>query len=146
MEAAGKTGGDGLCALVSWHDLGPGLGGLGAGLSAWAAYAGRVVVGAGVDGSRAKVRGLLPDPRVTVVVAGDRGRLGRVSTELAAAGLSARGRRLVLPGNCEVAGGLGGGVVGVLTGCAPGSADAGRRGTGCWTLWAVRSRMSGPGL
>ena len=64
--------------------------------------------------SRAKVRRLLSDPAVTVVVVGDRRRPGRVNTELAAAGLSARNRRLVLPGNSEVTGDLVGGTVEVV--------------------------------
>jgi putative resolvase len=55
-----------------------------------------------MNGSRAKVRSLLSDPAVTVVVAGQRDRLGRMNTELAEAALPAHSRRLVVPGYSEV--------------------------------------------
>jgi len=108
VEAAGKTEGAGLYARVSSHDQKPGLDGQVARLSAWAAEAGLPVVrveaevGSGMNGSRAKVRRLLPDPAVTVVVAGHRDRLGRVNTELAEAALSAHYRRLVVLDDSEV--------------------------------------------
>jgi putative resolvase len=79
-------------------------------LPAWAAEAGLPVVraeagvGSGVSGLRAKVRGLLLDPAVTVVAAGHRDRLGRVGTELAEAALSAHSRRLVVLDGSEVTG------------------------------------------
>jgi predicted site-specific integrase-resolvase len=57
-------------------------------------------------GLRAKVRWLLLGPAATVVVAGYRDRLGRVDTALAGAVLSARKRRLVVPGDSEVTGDL----------------------------------------
>jgi predicted site-specific integrase-resolvase len=53
-------------------------------------------------------------PAATVVMAGHRDRLGRVNTELAAAALSARNRRLVLPGDSEVTGDLVGGTAEVV--------------------------------
>ena len=68
-----------------------------------------------MNGLRAKVRGLLPDPALTVVVAGHRDRLGRVNTELVEAALSAHNRRLVVLDSCEVTGDWVCGVVGVLT-------------------------------
>ena len=52
---------------------------------------------------------------MTVVVAGQRDRFGRMNTELAADALSARNCRLVLPGNSEISGGLVIGMAGVLT-------------------------------
>ncbi len=59
-------------------------------------------VGSAVNGSRAKVRRLLSDPAVTVVVAGHRDRLERMNTELAEAALSAHNRRLVVLDDSEV--------------------------------------------
>jgi putative resolvase len=119
--AARKTGGAGLYARVSSHGQKSGLVGQVARLLAWAAVAGLPVVraeagvGSGMDGSRAKVRRLLWDPAVTVVVAGHRGRLGRVSTELAGAVLSAHNRRLVVLGSSEDTGDLVRGMAEVLT-------------------------------
>ena len=87
-EAARTAGAAGLYARVSSHDQKSDLDGQVARLSAWAAQAGLPVVrveaevGPGVNGSRAKVRGLLADPAVTVVVAEHRDRLGRMNTEL----------------------------------------------------------------
>jgi putative resolvase len=51
--------------------------------------------GSGMNGSRAKARRLLADPKVTAVVAGHRDRLGRMNTELAGSALAADGRRPV---------------------------------------------------
>lgn len=53
-------------------------------------------VGSGMNGSRSKVRRLLADPKVTVVMVEHRDRLGRMNTELVEAALSAHGRRLVV--------------------------------------------------
>ena len=120
-EAAPKAEGAGLYARVSWHDQRSGLDGQVGRLSGWAAEAGLPAVrveaeaGSGVDGSRAKVRRLRADPAVTVVVAGHRDRLGRVNTGLVEAALSARSRRLVVPGDSEVPGDLAGEMVKVLT-------------------------------
>jgi putative resolvase len=120
-EAARKAEGAGLYARVSSHGQKSDLGGQVARLSPWAADAGLPVVrveagvGSGVDGSRAKVRRLLSDPAVTVVVVEHRDRLGRVNTELAEAALSAYNRRLVVLEDCEVTGDLVGEVVEVLT-------------------------------
>lgn len=92
-----------------------------AGLSGWAAQAGGIVVrvetevGSGMNGARRKVRRLLADPRVTVVVVEDRDRLGRVNTELVEAALSAHGRRLVVLDCREVTDDLVGDMVEVLT-------------------------------
>ncbi len=120
-EAARKADGAGLYARVSSHDQKPGLDGQVARLSAWAAKAGLPVVraeaevGSGMNGSRAKVRRLLADPAVTVVVVEHRDRLGRMNTELVEAALSAHGRRLVVLDDSEVTDDLVRDMVEVLT-------------------------------
>ena len=111
----------GWYARVSSHDQKPVLGRRVARVTAWAAAAGGQVVrveaeaGSGVNGSRAKVRRLLADPAVTTVVAGHRGRPGRMITELAGSAVSAHGRRLVVPGDGEVGDDLVRDMAGVLT-------------------------------
>ena len=120
-EAAGKADGAGLYARVSSHDQKPDLDGQVARLSAWAAKAGLPVVrveaevGPGMNGSRAKVRRLLADPAVTVVVVEHRDRLGRMNTELVEAALSAHERRLVVLDDSEVTDDLVRDMVEVLT-------------------------------
>ncbi len=120
-EAARKTEGAGLYARVSSHGQKSGMDGQLARLSAWAAKAGLPVVrveaevGSGMNGSRAKVRRLLSDPAVTVVVAGHRDRLGRMNTELVEAALSAHNRRLVVLDSSQVTGDLVRDMVAVLT-------------------------------
>jgi putative resolvase len=102
------TGGVGLYARVSSHDQKGDLERQTARLSQWAAKAGhRVVrveseVGSGMNGSRAKVRRLLGDPKVTTVVVEHKDRLGRMNVELVEAALSAAGRRLVVLDEGEV--------------------------------------------
>jgi putative resolvase len=59
-------------------------------------------VGSGLNGSRAKVRRLLADPKVTAVVVEHRDRFGRVNTELTESALSAHGCRLVVLDDGEV--------------------------------------------
>ncbi|HEV2372633.1 MAG TPA: IS607 family transposase [Streptosporangiaceae bacterium] len=119
--AARKADGAGLYARVSSREQKSDLDGQVARLSAWAAKAGLPVVrveaevGSGMDGSRAKVRRLLADPAVTVVVAEHRDRLGRVNTELVEAALSAHGRRLVVLDDSEVTDDLVPDMVEVLT-------------------------------
>jgi putative resolvase len=109
--AVRKTEGAGLLARVSSHDRKPGLGGQVARLAAGSAKAGLPVVrveaeaGSGMSGSRVKVRRLLAELAVTVVVVGHRDRLGRVNTELVEAALAAHSRRLVVLDDCEVTGG-----------------------------------------
>lgn len=56
----------------------------------------------GMNGARTKVRRLLSDPEVTVVVVEHRDRLGRMNTELVEAALSASGRRLIVLDDGEV--------------------------------------------
>jgi putative resolvase len=119
--SARKAESAGLYARVSSHDQKSGLDGQVARLSAWAAEAGLPVVrveaevGSGVNGSRAKVRRLLADPAVTVVVVEHRDRLGRMNTELVEAALSAHDRRLVVLDDSEVTGDVVGDMVEVLT-------------------------------
>lgn len=111
----------GLYARVSSHDQKSDLDRQVARLSGWAAQAGgRVVrveaeVGSGMNGSRSKVRRLLADPKVTVVVVEHRDRLGRMNTELVEAALSANGRRLVVLDSGEVTDDLERDMVEVLT-------------------------------
>jgi putative resolvase len=98
----------GLYARVSSHAEKPDLDRQVARLTAWAADAGGQVVrveaevGSGMNGSRAKVRRLLADPKVTTVVVEHLDRLGRMNTELVESALSAQGRRLVVLDDGEV--------------------------------------------
>jgi putative resolvase len=98
----------GLYARVSSHDEKSDLDRQVARLRGWAAEAGGTVVrveaevGSGMNGSRAKVRRLLADPRVTAVVVEHRDRLGRMNTELVESALAAHGRRLVVLDDGEV--------------------------------------------
>ena len=98
----------GLYARVSSHDQKSDLDRQLTRLSGWAAEAGGQVVrveaeiGSGMNGSRSKVRRLLADPNVTVVVVEHRDRLGRMNTELVEAALAAHGRRLVVLDDGEV--------------------------------------------
>jgi putative resolvase len=98
----------GLYARVSSHDQKSDLDRQVARLTGWAAEAGGTVVrveaevGSGMNGSRAKVRRLLADPRVTTVVVEHRDRLGRMNTELVESALAAHGRRLVVLDDGEV--------------------------------------------
>jgi putative resolvase len=108
VTAAAGEGGLGLYARVSSHDQGADLDRQVARLAAWAAQAGQPVtrieaeVGSGMNGARSKVRRLLADPRVRIVVVEHRDRLGRMNTELVEAALSAHGRRLVVLDPAEV--------------------------------------------
>jgi putative resolvase len=119
--AARRAEGAGLYTRVSSHEQKCGLDGQVARLSAWADKAGLPVVrveaeaGSGMSGLRAKVRRLLSDLAVAVVVSGHRDRLGRVNAALVEAALAAHSRRLVVLDDCEVTGDLVGEVVEVLT-------------------------------
>ncbi|MGH3828755.1 MAG: IS607 family transposase [Pseudonocardiaceae bacterium] len=102
------VGGVGLYARVSSHDQRADLDRQVARLSEWAASVGVSVVrveaevGSGMNGSRRKVRRLLADPKVMLVVVEHRDRLGRMNTELVESALSAHGRRLVVLDGGEV--------------------------------------------
>lgn len=107
-QVSPQPGGGGIYASVSSYDLKSDLDRQVARLSQWAVQAGQPVVrveaevGSGMNGSRAKVRRLLSDAKVTVVVVEHRDRLGRMNTELVEAALSASGRRLVVLDSGEV--------------------------------------------
>jgi putative resolvase len=98
----------GLYARVSSYDQRADLDRQVARLSEWAARTGNPVVrvevevGSGMNGSRSKLRRLLADPRVTMVVVEHRDRLARMNAELVEAALSAHGRRLVVLDDGEV--------------------------------------------
>ncbi len=100
--------GFGLYARVSSHDQRGDLDRQVARLIEWAAEAGQPVVrveaevGSGMNGSRARLRRLLSDPKVTTVVVEHRDRLARMNAELVEAALSAHGRRLVILDDGEV--------------------------------------------
>lgn len=107
-QVSPQPGGGGIYASVSSYDLKSDLDRQVARLSQWAVQAGQPVVrveaevGSGMNGSRAKVRRLLSDAKVTAVVVEHRDRLGRMNTELVEAALSASGRRLVVLDSGEV--------------------------------------------
>ena len=139
----------GLYARVSSHDQKADLDRQVARLSAWAARAGvpvvrvEAAVGSGMNGTRAKARRLLADPKVTVVVVEHRDRLGRMNTELAEAALSAHGRRLVVVDDGEVTGDLVRDMIEVLTWrCAR---LCGRRGAGNRAVRVVAAARRGDG-
>ena len=98
----------GLYARVSSHDQRADLDRQVARLSEWAAKTGQPVarveaeVGSGMNGTRSKLRRLLADPKVSVVVVEHRDRLARMNAELVEAALSAHGRRLVVIDEGEV--------------------------------------------
>jgi putative resolvase len=98
----------GQYARVSSHDQRSDLDRQVARLSEWAARTGNPVVrvevevGSGMNGCRSKLRRLLADPRVTMVVVEHRDRLARMNAELVEAALSAHGRRLVVLDDGEV--------------------------------------------
>lgn len=103
-----SAGAAGIYARVSSPDQREDLERQVARISDWAAQAGsRVVrieseVGSGMNGARPKVRRLLADPRVSVVVVEHRDRLGWMNTELVEAALAAAGRSLVVLDEGEV--------------------------------------------
>jgi putative resolvase len=111
----------GLYARVSSHDQRSDLDRQLARLAEWAAKAGQPVVrveaevGSGMNGARSKLRRLLADPEVTVLVVEHRDRLARMNAELVEATLSAHGRRLVVLDSGEVTDDLVRDMVEVLT-------------------------------
>ncbi|MFE3450318.1 IS607 family transposase [Nonomuraea sp. NPDC059194] len=114
-------GGVGLYARVSSPEQKADLERQVARLAVWAANAGHPVVrveseiASGMDGSRAKARRLLADPKVTAVVVERRDRLGLMNTELVEAALQAAGRRLIVLDDGEVEDDLARDMVEVLT-------------------------------
>jgi putative resolvase len=123
QPAQGRTaqGALGLYARVSSHDQRPDLDRQVARLTEWAAKTGQPVVrveaevGSGMNGSRSKLRRLLADPVVTMVVVEHRDRLARMNAELVEAALSAHGRRLAVLDEGEVTDDLARDMVEVLT-------------------------------
>jgi len=98
----------GLYARVSSHDQKDDLDRQMTRLTAWAATAGLPIarqereVGSGMNGHRAKIRRLLSDPDIDVIVVEHRDRFGRMNVELVEAALSANGRRVVVLDDREV--------------------------------------------
>jgi putative resolvase len=118
---SGLADGVGLYARVSSHEQRDDLDRQVARLASWAAQAGRRVVrvetevGSGMSGTRSKLRRLLADPKVTIIVVEHRDRLARMNTELVEAALAAHGRRLVVVDDAEVTDDLVGDMLEVLT-------------------------------
>ena len=101
-------------------------------------------VGSGTNGARSKVRRLLADPKVTIVVVEHRDRLARMNAELVEAALSAHGRRLVVVDDREVTDDLARDMVEVLTSfCAR---LYGRRSARNRALKALRCARSNVGV
>jgi putative resolvase len=98
-----------LYARVSAHDQRADLDRQVARLTAWATGQGVAVaevvteVGSGLNGRRPKLKRLLADPTVAVIVVEHRDRLARYGVEQLEAALSAQGRRLVVvdPGETD---------------------------------------------
>jgi putative resolvase len=98
-----------LYARVSAHDQRADLDRQVARLTAWATGQGVAVaevvteVGSGLNGKRPKLKRLLADPTVAVIVVEHRDRLARYGVEQLEAALSAQGRRLVVvdPGETD---------------------------------------------
>lgn len=111
----------GLYARVSSHDQRQDLDRQVARLSKWAAKTSDPVlrveaeVGSGMNGHRPKLRRLLGDPKVSVVVVEHRDRLARMNAELVEAALAAHGRRIVVLDEGEVDDDLVGDMTEVLT-------------------------------
>jgi putative resolvase len=119
-------------------------------LTGWAERSGVPVVrvetevGSGMNGARSKVRRLLADAKVTIVVVEHRDRLARMNAELVEAALSAHGRRLVVVDDGEVTEDLVPDMVEVLTSfCAR---LYGRRSARNRALKALRCARSNVGV
>lgn len=102
------TAGVGIDARVSSHDQKDDLARQVARLEQWARDEGLEVVqicaevGSGMNGQRPKIRRLLGDPTVGVLVVEHRDRLGRMNTELIEAALHAANRRVVVIDDTEI--------------------------------------------
>ena len=108
-------------ARVSSHDQKPDLDSQVGRVAAWAAGSGvrvdRVVteIGSGMNGTRAKLNGLLADPSVTTIVVEHKDRLARMNTELVCSALSASGRNIMIVDETELDDDLVADMVSVLT-------------------------------
>jgi putative resolvase len=108
-ETAPRAGGAAVYARVSSADQKPDLDRQVARLTQWATGNGLTVgqvvteVGSALDGARPKLKRLLADPDVAVIVVEHRDRLARFGVEYIEAALSAQGRtvRVVDPGEVE---------------------------------------------
>ena len=138
-----------LYARVSAHDQRTDLDRQVARLSAWAAGQGIVVaevvgeVGSGMNGRRPRLRRLLADPTVAMIVVEHRDRLARFGVEYLEAALGAQARRLVVLDPDEASEDLVSDLVEVLTSfCAR---LYGRRGARNRALRAVTCAKQLPG-
>jgi putative resolvase len=138
-----------LYARVSAHDQRADLDRQVARLSAWAAGQGVGVaevvceVGSGLNGRRPKLRRLLADPTVTMIVVEHRYRLARFGVEYLEAALSAQARRLLVVDPGEASDDLVRDMIEVLTGfCAR---LYGRRGARNRALRALTCARKQPG-
>jgi putative resolvase len=138
-----------LYARVSAHDQRTDLDRQVARLSAWAAGQGIVVaevvgeVGSGMNGRRPRLRRLLADPTVAMIVVEHRDRLARFGVEYLEAALGAQARRLVVLDPDEASEDLVSDLVEVLTSfCAR---LYGRRGARNRALRAVTCTKQLPG-
>jgi putative resolvase len=136
-------------ARVSAHDQRSDLDRQVARLTAWAAKRGVEVaevvteVGSGLNSRRPRLRRLLADPTVTVIVVEHRDRLARFGVEHLEAALSAQGRRLVVVDAGETTDDLVRDMIDVLTSfCAR---LYGRRGARNRALRAVTCARNPPG-
>ncbi len=108
-------------ARVSSHDQRADLDRQVARLAGWAAGQGLAAaevvreVGSGMNGRRPKLRRILSDPSVTVIVVEHRDRLARFGTEALDAALAAAGRRVLVADPGETGGDLVRDMIGALT-------------------------------
>jgi putative resolvase len=146
------AGGVALYARVSAHDQRGDLDRQLGRLAAWAAGQGLAVtqtvaeVGSGLNGSRPKLRRLLADPTVTVIVVEHRDRLARLGVEQLQAALSAHGRRVLVVDPGETSDDLVRDMVEVLTSfCARLYGRRGARNRALRAVTAVRQAPAGRG-
>jgi putative resolvase len=100
-------------------------------------------VGAGLNGKRAKLRRLLADPQVTMIVVEHRDRLARFGVEYLAAALAAQGRRIVVVEEGEATDDLVRDMVEVLTSfCARLYGRRGARNRAMRALTATKDRAA----
>jgi putative resolvase len=138
-----------LYARVSAHDQRSDLDRQVARLTAWAAKWGVGVaevvteVGSGLNGRRPRLKRLLADPTITVIVVEHRDRLARFGVEHLEAALSAQGRRLVVVDAGESTDDLARDMIDVLTSFCAGL--YGRRGARNRAVRAVTCAKRPPG-
>lgn len=139
-----------LYARVCAHDQRADLDRQVARLSAWAAGQGVWVaevvteVGSAINSQRPKLRRLLADPQVGMIVVEHRDRLARFGVEHLEAALSAQGRKLVVADPGETTHDLVGDMVEVLTSFCAGL--HGRRGARNRALRALTCAQQPPGV